>query len=81
MYCGMPKGTSRTEVTLNSEKIKPVALAVIELHLSEGISQSVEILLNICSNLSKTFQVDLKACLGLAMLPHYHLRKLRLVFG
>ena len=26
---------------LNNEKIKPVALAVIKLHLSEGISQSV----------------------------------------
>jgi len=23
-YCGMPKGTSWAEVTLNSEKIKPV---------------------------------------------------------
>jgi len=27
---------------LNSEEIKPVALAIIELRLSEGISQSVE---------------------------------------
>ena len=26
---------------LNSEEIKPIALAVIELHLSEGISQIV----------------------------------------
>ena len=40
-YCGMSKGTSQAEVTSNSEKIKPIALAVIELHLSEGISQSV----------------------------------------
>ena len=24
-YCGMPKGTTRAEVTSNSEKIKPVA--------------------------------------------------------
>ena len=40
-YCGMPKGTSRAEATSNSENIKPVALAVIELRLSEGISQSV----------------------------------------
>ena len=39
MYCGMPKGTSRAEATSNGEKIKPVALAVIELRLSEGISQ------------------------------------------
>ena len=29
-YCGMPKGTSRVEVTLNSEKIKPIALVVME---------------------------------------------------
>ena len=36
----MPKGTSRAEATLNSEKIKPVAIAVIELRLTEGISQS-----------------------------------------
>ena len=39
MCCGMPKGTYRAEATLNSETIKPVALAVIELRLSEGISQ------------------------------------------
>jgi len=31
MYWGMPKGTSWAEATLNSEKIKPVALAIIEL--------------------------------------------------
>jgi len=41
MYCGMPKGTSRAEVMLDSEKIKPVALAVIELRWSEGIRQLV----------------------------------------
>jgi len=28
-------------VTLNSEEIKPIALAVIQLRLSEGISQIV----------------------------------------
>jgi len=33
----MPKGTSQAEATLNSEKIKPIALAVIELRWSEGI--------------------------------------------
>jgi len=42
----MPKGTFRAETMSNSEKIKPVALAVIELYWSEGIrklvSQSVE---------------------------------------
>ena len=36
-YCGVPKGMSQDKVTLNSEKIKPVALAVIELRLPEGI--------------------------------------------
>ena len=36
--CDLPKGTSQAETTSNSEKIKPVALAVIELRLSEGIS-------------------------------------------
>ena len=35
----MPNGTSRAETMLNSEKIKPVALAVIELCLSEDSSQ------------------------------------------
>jgi len=40
VYCGMPKGTSRAEVTLNSEKIKLIALAIIKICLSEG-SQSV----------------------------------------
>ena len=40
------KGTSRAEMTTYSEKIKPVALAIIELCLSEGISQSVNYLLS-----------------------------------
>ena len=40
-HSGMPKGTSRAEATSNSEKIKPVALAVTELRLSEGIRQAV----------------------------------------
>ena len=38
---GMPKGTSRAEAMLNSEKVKPVALAVIELCFTEGISQLI----------------------------------------
>ena len=45
MYCSMPKGTCWAEVKLNSEKIKPVAFAVIELRLSEGICQPVSQLL------------------------------------
>ena len=35
------KSTSQDEVLLNSEEIKPIALAVIELCLSEGINQIV----------------------------------------
>jgi len=34
------KSTSRTEVTSNSKKIKPIALAIVELHESEGIRQA-----------------------------------------
>ena len=67
----MPKGTSRAEATSNSEKIKPVALAVIELRLSEGISQiplnKVFCKKKFRSNLLKTFWVDLKACLDLVL--------------
>jgi len=38
----MPKGTSWAEATSNSEKIKPVALAVIKSRWSEAsVSQSV----------------------------------------
>jgi len=37
----LAKSTSRDEATVNSEQIKPIALAVIELCLSEGISQIV----------------------------------------
>ena len=32
--------TSRGKTTLNSEEIKPIALAAIKLRLSEGVSQS-----------------------------------------
>ena len=32
----------QAEATLNSEKIKPIALAIVKLHLSEDISQSVK---------------------------------------
>jgi len=36
----LAKVTSREEAMLNSEEIKPIALAVIESLLSEGTSQS-----------------------------------------
>ena len=35
------KGTFQDEATLKNAEMKPIALAVIELHLSEGISQVV----------------------------------------
>jgi len=41
MYSGMAKGTSQAEGTSNSKKIKPVALAIVELRKSEGISRAV----------------------------------------
>jgi len=37
---GMAKGTSWAEATLNGEKIKPAALAIVELCESEGIRQA-----------------------------------------
>jgi len=39
--CGWWKRRSLDEATLNSEEIKPVAIAIIELCLSEGISKGV----------------------------------------
>ena len=77
----MPKGTSQAEVTSSSEKIKPVALAIIKLYLSEGISQSVTQSVGhsvtrkfhlIFKNNNpvatwKAFRVNLKACLGLVL--------------
>jgi len=42
MYSGMAKGTSRAEAISNNKKIKPVALAIVELLESEGVSQSNE---------------------------------------
>jgi len=45
MYSGIAKTTSRAEAMSNSKKIKPIALAIVELHESEGrqaVSQSVE---------------------------------------
>ena len=70
----MPKGTSRAAVMSNSEQIKPIAVAIIELRLSEGISQllsqSVENFIKFflfCSNLLNAFRINLKAYLGLVL--------------
>jgi len=40
MYNGMAKGASWAEATSNSKKIRLIALAVVELHESEGIRQA-----------------------------------------
>ena len=46
-YCGMTKGTSWDETTLNSEKNQArIVLAVIKLFLPEGIRQLVKNPLN-----------------------------------
>jgi len=41
MHNGMAKGNSRAEATSISEKIKPVALVIVELCEPEGIRQLV----------------------------------------
>jgi len=41
MYSGVAKGTSCAKATSNSKKIRPVALAIVELRESEGIKQAV----------------------------------------
>jgi len=38
MYSGIAKGTCQGEATSNSEKIKPVALAIVELRESEDMN-------------------------------------------
>ena len=67
------KSTSPDKATLNSEEIKPVAIAIIELRLSEGmrerVSQSLEKSANLKfrNYLMEEFRIDLKTFLGLAM--------------
>jgi len=76
----MPKGNSPAEATSNSEKIKLVALAVIKLCLTEGVSQLgsqseenfVKFFKKRRDNFLKGFWVDLKACLGLVLPNQYY---------
>jgi len=37
MYSGMAKGTSEAKAMSNSEKIKPLGLAIVEFHECKGI--------------------------------------------
>ena len=65
MSTGAAAVGEKDEATLNSEEIKPVAIAIIELRLSEGISQSVSMkFLKFHNNLMQWY---LKTFLGLAM--------------
>jgi len=69
MYSSMAKGTSQTEVTSNSKKIKPVALAIVKIRLSKGIRQLISQwkipFFKFYIKFLKAFQVDLKSFLGL----------------
>jgi len=40
MYSGVAKGISWAEAMWNSEKIKPIVIAIVELRESEGIRQA-----------------------------------------
>jgi len=46
MYGGMTKGTSWAEVMSNSEKTKPIALAIVKLCKSKDIRQAVSYLVS-----------------------------------
>jgi len=80
---------SSCEAMWNSEKVKPVALTIVELRasdrqlVSQSVENSVKYIFLIHSNLLKAFQIDLKACFGLRsfMQPTHHLRKLWLILG
>jgi len=86
---------SPDEATLNSEEIKPVAMAIIKLRLSEGISKGVSQsvsqkkiqlnrkFLNICSNFLEWVRNDLNTFLSLAipMLPRCHKVNIKLILG
>ena len=63
-------GTSQAEVMLNSKKIKPIALAIMELlHACLSVSQQKfsKIFLKFCIYFLKAFWVDLKALLVLVL--------------
>ena len=84
MHCGMPKGTCQAEAASSNIKLKPIALAIIELCaaclkvlVSKQVSQPAEeISLNIKfhSNLLEMFWVTLKALLDL-FIPHQYCQR------
>jgi len=68
MYSSIAKDTSRAEMTSNSEKIKPIVLAIISL---KAASQSASQLVSQSVENSEAFLVNLKACLGLILHNQY----------
>ena len=71
----MPKGTSRAEAMLNSEKFKPIASSYAGGKALGTDSQSVsqykiplnKIFVKFCGNFLKAFPVNPKATLGLVL--------------
>ena len=70
----MLKSTSRAEVTSNSQKS---SLSSLEASDNQSVENNF---LTFHSKFFKSVQVDLKACLGLPILPYHYLGRRRLVF-
>ena len=65
MNCCMPKGTSQDEAASNRDKIKPVALAIVELCLFEGIMQASRQLVSQQKiSLNNLFKIFLQQSIG-----------------
>ena len=80
MHCGVPS-TCQDKASSNSEKSKPIALAVIKLCLSEGIRKAGSRKFQIkkkLNNLLEAFRVVLKGLLGLAI-PNQYFQGARMV--
>ena len=66
-----PAVSSLVNLKCFCERSRAVAVASFLLHLTEHIRQAVEKILKFCSNLTKTFWVDLKAFWGLILPNQY----------
>ena len=85
MSGGLPKGITPDKATSSSKRFKSVSLAIIELCLSEGISQSDSqsvsqseksvkyIFFKVCSDCLKVFRGNLWGLLALVLLNQYSL--------
>ena len=88
----MPKGTSPDETASSCTKIESIPLAIVELHLSEDVSQSDsqsvknsvnKLFKKFHSSCFKTFQANFKAywlCFTQPILPYGYFRNSWLVF-